>query len=99
MKMDGLFVQDTGVLENHGTDRRLTTPVGEFLLGSARCAQRIERRRPTRIGFGAPIERRESIDAPALFVPRLAQRFDPEQLERAGERFAEGLGGEIDPCT
>ena len=58
----------------------------ELLIGRPGRAERVERRRPARVGPGPAVERRE---APAAVRVPGCERRGAEQLERAGQRVAE----------
>ena len=92
-----LEVQVDGLLGQHALrPRRRPGRIGasrrqsaSFWSLRARGAQRVERRRPARVGRGAAVERREASRPAAVARPSSRERLGAEQLERARERVAE----------
>ena len=90
-------VSTPGVFEDDRTDRRLAAPLGKLLIALARCAKRVERRRPARVGLARADRAPGTARRPVPSRPIGDERLGAQELQRAREGFAEVILFEAGP--
>ena len=79
----GIFREHACILENHGPDRGLTTPIRQLLVLLAGGAKRIQGGSPALVSLCAAIQLRELPDLAAMGIVRDLQRLCAEQCKGA----------------
>ena len=99
VEVNRILSENTGILKDDRSNRRLAAPLRNLLIGLPRDSKRVERGRPADIGFGSTVQRRKPPSRVAVLIQGLREWLSTQELERAREGIPERRRLEADPIA